>query len=133
MSAYGSGAISPRRKEIIYRALGLSFIAHPGTKKVKVLEDEEAEEDGQVVDGGRGHDELLEAPHVLHRDLVPLNVLVLVALLALAFLPAHLTVNVFFCTCICTCTRTFTCDCSLTCACNCNCTCTCIFHFALCL
>ena len=42
MSAYGSGAISPRRKEIIYRDLGLSFIAHPVTKKVKVLENEEA-------------------------------------------------------------------------------------------
>tara|TARA_B100001248_G_scaffold261698_1_gene253723 strand:- start:1436 stop:1858 length:423 start_codon:yes stop_codon:yes gene_type:complete len=42
MSAYGSGAISPRRKEIIYRDLGLSFTAHPITKKVTVLENEEA-------------------------------------------------------------------------------------------
>ena len=42
MSAYGSGAISPRRKEIIYRDLGLSFTAHPITKKVTVLENEDA-------------------------------------------------------------------------------------------
>lgn len=42
MSAYGSGATSPRRKEIIYRDLGLSFAAHPITKKVKVVENEEA-------------------------------------------------------------------------------------------
>ena len=41
MSAYGLGATSPRRKEIIYRDLGLSFAAHPITKKVKVVENEE--------------------------------------------------------------------------------------------
>tara|TARA_R100000388_G_C7182302_1_gene129258 strand:+ start:83 stop:505 length:423 start_codon:yes stop_codon:yes gene_type:complete len=42
MSAYGSGAISPRRKEIIYKDLGLSFTSHPVTKRVKVVENEEA-------------------------------------------------------------------------------------------
>ena len=42
MAAYGSCATSPRRKEIIYRDLGLSFAAHPITKKVKVVENEEA-------------------------------------------------------------------------------------------
>ncbi len=42
MSAYGSGAISPRRKDIIYKDLGLSFTSHPVTKKLKVVENEEA-------------------------------------------------------------------------------------------
>ena len=42
MPAYKSGASSPRRKEIIYKDLGLSFVSHPVTKRLKVLENEEA-------------------------------------------------------------------------------------------
>tara|TARA_Y100000114_G_scaffold100241_1_gene93421 strand:- start:180 stop:602 length:423 start_codon:yes stop_codon:yes gene_type:complete len=42
MPAYKSGASSPRRKEVIYRDLGLSFVSHPVTKRLKVLENEEA-------------------------------------------------------------------------------------------
>ena len=42
MPAYKSGASSPRRKEVIYKDLGLSFVSHPVTKRLKVLENEEA-------------------------------------------------------------------------------------------
>ena len=42
MPAYKSGASSPRRKEIIYKDLGLTFVSHPVTKRLKVLENEEA-------------------------------------------------------------------------------------------
>tara|TARA_R110002153_G_C12958144_1_gene459590 strand:+ start:65 stop:487 length:423 start_codon:yes stop_codon:yes gene_type:complete len=42
MSAFRSGAIDPRRNEVVYRDLGLSFIPHPVTKNVAVLKNEDA-------------------------------------------------------------------------------------------
>jgi|TARA_R110000851_G_scaffold193087_1_gene343815 phage baseplate assembly protein W len=42
MVALRSGAVDPRRKEIVYRDLGLSFIPHPVTKNVSVLKNEDA-------------------------------------------------------------------------------------------
>jgi phage baseplate assembly protein W len=42
MSAFRSGAIDPRRNEVVYRDLGLSFISHPVTKNVAVLKNEDA-------------------------------------------------------------------------------------------
>ena len=37
-----TGSIDPRRKEVVYKDLGLSFIPHPVTKNVGVLKNEEA-------------------------------------------------------------------------------------------
>ena len=42
MVAIRSGATDPRRSEIVYRDLGLSFIPHPVTKNINVLKNEEA-------------------------------------------------------------------------------------------
>ena len=42
MVAIRSGATDPRRSEIVYRDLGLSFIPHPVTKNISVLKNEEA-------------------------------------------------------------------------------------------
>ena len=42
MVALRSGAVDPRRKEVVYRDLGLSFIPHPVTKNVSVLKNEDA-------------------------------------------------------------------------------------------
>ena len=42
MPAFRSGAIDPRRNEVVYRDLGLSFIPHPVTKNVAVLKNEDA-------------------------------------------------------------------------------------------
>ena len=42
MSAFRSGAIDPRRNEVVYRDLGLSFIPHPVTKNIAVLKNEDA-------------------------------------------------------------------------------------------
>ena len=42
MVALRSGALDPRRKEVVYRDLGLSFIPHPVTKNVSVLKNEDA-------------------------------------------------------------------------------------------
>ena len=42
MVALRSGSIDPRRKEVVYRDLGLSFIPHPVTKNVSVLKNEDA-------------------------------------------------------------------------------------------
>ena len=40
--AYNSIALAPLRKEILYRDLGLTFNPHPVTKKLPILENEEA-------------------------------------------------------------------------------------------
>ena len=37
MSAFRSGAVDPRRNEVVYKDLGLSFVAHPVTKNVSVI------------------------------------------------------------------------------------------------
>ena len=42
MSAFRSGAVDPRRNEVVYKDLGLSFVAHPVTKNVSVLKNEDA-------------------------------------------------------------------------------------------
>ena len=42
MVALRSGAVDPRRKEVVYKDLGLSFIPHPVTKNVSVLKNEDA-------------------------------------------------------------------------------------------
>jgi len=42
MPAFRSGAVDPRRNEVVYRDLGLSFIPHPVTKNVAVLKNEDA-------------------------------------------------------------------------------------------
>ena len=42
MSAFRSGAVDPRRNEVVYKDLGLSFIPHPVTKNVSVLKNEDA-------------------------------------------------------------------------------------------
>ena len=42
MVALRSGAIDPRRNEVVYRDLGLSFIPHPVTKNISVLKNEDA-------------------------------------------------------------------------------------------
>ena len=42
MVALRSGAVDPRRKEVVYRDLGLSFIPHPVTKNIAVLKNEDA-------------------------------------------------------------------------------------------
>ena len=42
MVALRSGAVDPRRKEVVYRDLGLSFIPHPVTKNISVLKNEDA-------------------------------------------------------------------------------------------
>ena len=42
MVAFRSGAVNPPIKEKIYRDLGITFNPHPVTKKVKILENEEA-------------------------------------------------------------------------------------------
>ena len=42
MVALRSGSVDPRRTEIVYRDLGLSFIPHPVTKNIGVLKNEDA-------------------------------------------------------------------------------------------
>ena len=42
MSAFRSGAVDPRRNEVVYKDLGLSFVPHPVTKNVSVLKNEDA-------------------------------------------------------------------------------------------
>lgn len=42
MVALRSGAIDPRRNEVVYRDLGISFIPHPVTKNISVLKNEDA-------------------------------------------------------------------------------------------
>lgn len=42
MVALRSGAIDPRRNEVVYKDLGLSFIPHPITKNISVLKNEGA-------------------------------------------------------------------------------------------
>ena len=42
MVALRSRSIDPRRKEVVYRDLGLSFIPQPVTKNVSVLKNEDA-------------------------------------------------------------------------------------------
>ena len=41
-SAFRSGAASPITNEVVYKDLGLTFTAHPITKNVKVLKNDEA-------------------------------------------------------------------------------------------
>jgi len=41
-SAFRSGAASPITNEVLYKDLGLTFTAHPITKNVKVLKNDEA-------------------------------------------------------------------------------------------
>jgi phage baseplate assembly protein W len=42
MTAYKSGAVSPKTNEVIFKDLGLSFVPHPITKKLPVLKNEDA-------------------------------------------------------------------------------------------
>ena len=42
MSAYKSGAASPKTNEVMFKDLGLNFIPHPVTKKLPILKNENA-------------------------------------------------------------------------------------------